>query len=148
VLYGLSLPLSRNPLLVTSISPLFFAILFLIAIFVQGPAIYALTTIAIVGEYVLKASGILIIKWTELRQSSPTISRANTRTSLGLSEKSVIIVDSEQQTDLEKARKKYRIPAINIEHHVERLNAFVTIVIGEMVANIFFRTALASGLNA
>lgn len=37
--------------------------------------------------------------------------------------------------------------AINIEHHVERLGAFVTIMLGEMVVNIFFTSTSASGLN-
>jgi low temperature requirement protein LtrA len=38
--------------------------------------------------------------------------------------------------------------AINIEHHVERLGAFVTIVLGEMVVNVLYKSANATGLNA
>jgi low temperature requirement protein LtrA len=38
--------------------------------------------------------------------------------------------------------------AINIEHHVERLGAFVTIVLGEMVVNVLFKSTNASGLDA
>jgi hypothetical protein len=37
--------------------------------------------------------------------------------------------------------------AVNIEHHVDRLGAFVTIVLGEMVVNVFYRSASATGLN-
>ncbi|KAJ7481610.1 hypothetical protein FB451DRAFT_1394255 [Mycena latifolia] len=45
------------------------------------------------------------------------------------------------------AREKYRFPAINIEHHVERLGAFVTVVLGEMVVSVFFKTSGTVGLN-
>ena len=38
--------------------------------------------------------------------------------------------------------------AVNIEHHVERLGAFVTIVLGEMVANVFYKSVNATGLNS
>lgn len=41
---------------------------------------------------------------------------------------------------------KFKI-AINIEHHVDRLGAFVTIVLGEMVANVFFKNNIAPGIN-
>ncbi|KLO15564.1 hypothetical protein SCHPADRAFT_888472 [Schizopora paradoxa] len=44
-------------------------------------------------------------------------------------------------------KKHVRIPAINIEHHVDRLGAFVTIVLGEMVANVFFKNSIAPGIN-
>ncbi|KAJ7164992.1 hypothetical protein C8R46DRAFT_997528 [Mycena filopes] len=44
-------------------------------------------------------------------------------------------------------RAKYRFPATNIEHHLERLQAFVTIVLGEMVVNVFFKTSGPVGLN-
>lgn len=56
-------------------------------------------------------------------------------------------VEGEFDGQIEKARKQYRFPAINIEHHVERLGAFVTIVLGEMVVNVFFHTSKATGLN-
>ncbi|KAJ7031647.1 hypothetical protein C8F04DRAFT_1262754 [Mycena alexandri] len=45
------------------------------------------------------------------------------------------------------AHEHWRFPAINIEHHVERLGAFVTIVLGEMVVSVFFKTSGAVGLN-
>jgi len=44
-------------------------------------------------------------------------------------------------------KRHIRIPAINIEHHVDRIGAFVTIVLGEMVANVFFKNSIAPGIN-
>ncbi|KAJ7135420.1 hypothetical protein C8R43DRAFT_1020947 [Mycena crocata] len=45
------------------------------------------------------------------------------------------------------AQERTRFPAINIEHHVDRLGAFVTVVLGEMVVNVFFATSGPVGLN-
>ncbi|KAJ7057067.1 hypothetical protein C8F01DRAFT_1153281 [Mycena amicta] len=45
------------------------------------------------------------------------------------------------------ARETLRLPAINIEHHVERLGAFVTVVLGEMVVSVFFASRTSVGLN-
>ncbi|KAJ6591104.1 hypothetical protein DFH09DRAFT_193521 [Mycena vulgaris] len=45
------------------------------------------------------------------------------------------------------AKETYRFPAINIEHHVERLGAFVIVVLGEMVVSVFFTTSGTIGLN-
>lgn len=42
---------------------------------------------------------------------------------------------------------KLRVPALNIEHYVDRLGAFVTIVLGEMVASILYKVNLSSGLS-
>jgi hypothetical protein len=148
IIYGFFLPLSQIPLLISSLGPLLFATLFLIAIFTRGIAFYTLTSIAILSEHVIRVLGVLLFKLLEKRRSSQMTTRTNTQTSLGLSDKSDLVVDGSQLTELERARKKYRIPAYNIEHHVERLGAFVTIVLGEMVVNIFFNASLASGLNA
>lgn len=41
----------------------------------------------------------------------------------------------------------WRIPAINIEHHVERLGAFVTIVLGEMVISLLYKSSKSGGIN-
>ncbi|KAJ7094011.1 hypothetical protein B0H15DRAFT_1020655 [Mycena belliarum] len=45
------------------------------------------------------------------------------------------------------AKENIRFPAINIEHHVERLGAFVTVCLGEMVVSVFFTTSGTVGLN-
>ncbi|CAK5273669.1 unnamed protein product [Mycena citricolor] len=46
------------------------------------------------------------------------------------------------------AKEDVRFPAINIEHLVERLGAFVTIVLGEIVVSVFFASSAAAGINA
>ncbi|KAJ7628558.1 hypothetical protein FB45DRAFT_794405 [Roridomyces roridus] len=45
------------------------------------------------------------------------------------------------------SREDYRIPAINIEHLVERLGAFVTIMLGEIVVSVFFVATSPAGLG-
>jgi hypothetical protein len=100
------------------------AVLIFIAIFVQeGSAIYTLTSIAIASEYALKVVGVIFSKWAGIRLTS----RVST---LEVSDKGDIIVDGSQMTSTEKVTKLYRFPAINIEHHVERLGAFITINLG------------------
>jgi hypothetical protein len=109
----------------------------------------------------------VLIKWFEQRLHSRAQTFTGTENTFTSSEKSDVIVDGSHHTELELARRRYRIPAVNIEHHVERLGAFVrsicrtvltthftntfqtkvTIILGEMVVNVFFSTDLASGLN-
>jgi hypothetical protein len=114
---------------------------------------------AIIGEYALKFVGVFLLKAVEHKKArSLASSRTDTMT---FSEKSsggdtpdkiadgglVGRVEGEFGGQIAKARKQYRLPAINIEHHVERLGAFVTIVLGEMVVNVFYHTSRATGLN-
>ncbi|TDL27722.1 hypothetical protein BD410DRAFT_835037 [Rickenella mellea] len=48
---------------------------------------------------------------------------------------------------IQEARSTQRVPAINIEHHVERQGAFVTIVLGEIIVNLFTKNSLAVGFD-
>ena len=99
----------------------------LIVIFVhEGSAIYILPAIAVAGEYGLKVVGVLFTKWAEQRR----MSRVSTQTSLEVSDRGDIIMDGSKMTTTEQVRKLYRFPAINIEHHVDRMGAFITINLG------------------
>jgi hypothetical protein len=154
-LYGLWLPASRIPLMTQSVNSLFVILLFLIALFTPIVATLTLSSVAIIGEYALKVVGILLLRMIERHRD-----RMRSRTSTMTTMTSRTIVDEQgvnndlenggksfEEIQLERARKNFKFPAINIEHHVDRLGAFVTIVLGEMVVNIFFHTSLASGLN-
>jgi hypothetical protein len=101
---------------------------FSIAIVVRGPAFYGLITAAIVGEYVCKVVAVVLMKWFERRRYRQGQTHSSTGSTFSSSDNSDVVVDGSQQTELELARRKYRIPAVNIEHHVERLGAFVCFI--------------------
>jgi hypothetical protein len=151
--------MSRVPLFSQSLNSFFVGLLFFIAAFLPPLGIYIVTSLGIISEYALKVVGVVLLKVVEHKKArSLALSRTNT---MSFSEKSsavdtpdktvgdglVGMVEGEFGGQIEKARKQYRFPAINIEHHVERLGAFVTIVLGEMVVNVFYHTSRATGLN-
>jgi hypothetical protein len=155
--YGYWLPMSRVPLFSQSLNSFSVGLLFFIAAFLPPLGLYILISIAIIGEYAMKVVGILLLKAVEQQKArSLSASRTNTMTfseeSSGTTPRKVEnglveIVEGEFNGQIKKARKQYRFPAINIEHHVERLGAFVTIVLGEMVVNVLYHTSKATGLD-
>ncbi|KAJ7031649.1 bacterial low temperature requirement A protein-domain-containing protein [Mycena alexandri] len=106
------------------------AILFLIAIFTSLHVAIALVVIAVIQDHLLGLVGMLLYKTMEI-----------------LGKKRLLWIWDQSRLKHAAAKTKYRFPATNIEHHVERLQAFVTIVLGEMVVNVFFKTSGPVGLN-
>jgi len=39
-------------------------------------------------------------------------------------------------------------PAVNIEHHVDRMNAFITLVFGHLILSVLYQSTSHFGLNA
>jgi hypothetical protein len=137
--------------MVQSFNSLLVAIPFFVSIFTPIVATYALCSTAIISEYVARAMGVLLLRKIEqnrkrMRSRSSTLTTTTTRTTVDAGELENGLGNF-LEISFEKARKEYKYPAVNIEHHVDRLGAFVTIVLGEMVVNIFFHTNLASGLS-
>jgi hypothetical protein len=40
------------------------------------------------------------------------------------------------------------IEAVNIEHHVDRMNAFITLVFGHIILSVLYQSSVHMGLNA
>jgi hypothetical protein len=153
-LYGFFIPHARLAIWVASANSALMCLLFFIAIFLplkSLPALYTLVVLALVMEQFLKLGGVVNLKINQIilkrRQKAST---ARSSDSNGDQEK-----DSENSaTDIEGGfstafvRALPRAPVYNIEHHVDRLGAFVTIVLGEMVANVFYTSTIATGVNA
>jgi len=151
--------MSRTPLFAQSLSSFGIGLLFFISAFLPPLGMYIVISIAIAGEYIFKIVGVLLFKMVELKKAQ-SLAASRTAT-MSLSEKLtggntpdkelerglVGRVEEEFDGRIEKARREYKFPAINIEHHVDRLGAFVTIVLGEMVVSVFYHTSRASGLN-
>ncbi|KAJ7757018.1 hypothetical protein B0H16DRAFT_1721483 [Mycena metata] len=141
LIYGLFLPLSRKPLFISVLNAVVSAILFLIAIFTSLHVAIALVVIASHPRPSIEAYGpvaeILGKKYAKRR-----LRKAQPQSSSSWSPDDFLLL-----INYTAAKAKYRFPATNIEHHVERLQAFVTIVLGEMVVNIFFKTSGPVGLN-
>ncbi|KAJ7846352.1 hypothetical protein B0H14DRAFT_2772436 [Mycena olivaceomarginata] len=181
LVYALFLPLSRKPLLVSTLNAIPTTILFFVGIFTSLHVTIALVAVGIALDYLLRVIGLLLYKTMEIlgrkyerkrqlhnRQHSCPWSLADedkTPEEKGMADdhgsfapnrtvnSSMTAVNEEAPLGGIKicqrtaAKEEYRIPAINIEHHVERLGAFVTLVLGEMVVNVFFKSSTSVGLN-
>ncbi|KAJ7216594.1 hypothetical protein GGX14DRAFT_696352 [Mycena pura] len=170
LVYSAFLPLSRRPLMIRAINPAVLAILFFVAIFTPLHVTIALVAIGIVMDLFLRVLGVLLLKTVEILGKKYDMRRRLCHSISPGAEKSIIAdqatfegirtvnssttaVDEEAPLgDLRicqsmAAREQIRWPAINIEHHIERLGAFVTVVLGEMVVNVFFATSGPAGLS-
>ncbi|KAF8208298.1 hypothetical protein K438DRAFT_2013078 [Mycena galopus ATCC 62051] len=93
------------------------------------------------------------LKTPEVEKSMPDDRERFAAPSLGTANSSMTAVNEEAPLEAIKmcrrtaAQEQARFPAINIEHHVDRLGAFVTVVLGEMVVSVFFKASSAVGLN-
>ncbi|KAF7979022.1 hypothetical protein HWV62_43999 [Athelia sp. TMB] len=174
LIYGIFLPLSRKPLLISSAASIVTAILFLVAMFTPLHGTISLVAAGVIADYLLRILGVMIFKTLEVLGRRRAKAQKNSTSKIckgfmgkgGRDEDDRSYFERTHTADSsttavnepcplrsngmfsEALRKEYRIPAINIEHHVERLGAFVTIVLGEMVANIFFKASNASGLDS
>ncbi|KAJ6481683.1 hypothetical protein C8R45DRAFT_1002690 [Mycena sanguinolenta] len=179
LVYGLFLPLSRKPLLVSTLNAIPTAILFFVGIFTSLHVTIALVVVGIALDHFLRVVGVLFYKTMQiLGRKYERKRRENSRHnscagSLGDEPKtpgiersmsderghrtvnsSTTAVNEEPPVEAIRmlcqhtaAKEEYRIPAVNIEHHVERLGAFVTVVLGEMVVNVFLKSSSPVGLN-
>ncbi|KAJ6612797.1 hypothetical protein B0H10DRAFT_1806889, partial [Mycena sp. CBHHK59/15] len=156
LVYGLFLPMSRQPLFVNSIGSVVLTVLFFIAIFTPLHGTITIVAVGIVLDHALRILGILLYKTVEIlgkkydkAKNSCPWSATDPAESPGLEKTEgergpldgVRTVNS-SMTAADVAA------AINIEHHVERLGAFVTICLGEMVISVFFTSPTPVGLNA
>ncbi|KAJ7747949.1 hypothetical protein DFH07DRAFT_574338 [Mycena maculata] len=198
LVYALFLPLSRNPLLISTFNPVVSTIIFFVAIYTSLRVTIALVATGIALDYLLKVVGVLLLKtmevlgkkvekklrqkqmskekqmkhgyypWTSAADETPAVAptaedpiltpgmEKDSRGPFGGAQtvnSSMTAVNETAPLGNIKvfqdaaAKGHYRFPAINIEHHVERLGAFVTIVLGEMVVGVFFAAAGPVGLN-
>ncbi|KAJ6588444.1 hypothetical protein B0H19DRAFT_1099342 [Mycena capillaripes] len=183
LVYSIFLPLSRGPLIFSTLNAIPTAILFLVGMFTSLHVTIALVSIGIVLEHVLRVVGVLLYKTMEIlgkkyerrrrqhykQHSCPWTLEDDLNTpgvekdapdergpfayATGTVNSSMTAVNEEAPLGAIKvcqrtaARENMRLPAINIEHHVERLGAFVTIVLGEMVVSVFFTSSGRVGLN-
>ncbi|KAF7343484.1 hypothetical protein MVEN_01781300 [Mycena venus] len=178
LVYALFLPLSRKPLIVSTLNSIPTAILFFIAIFTSLHVTIALVVVGLLLDYLLRVIGVLLYKTMEVlgrkyerkrqlhnRQNSCPWSLDDEQSTPGLEKSltddqgfttvnsSMTAVNEEAPLGAIKicqrtaAREEYRVPAINIEHHVERLGAFITVILGEMVVGVFFKASSPVGLN-
>ncbi|KAJ7248625.1 hypothetical protein B0H12DRAFT_1123492 [Mycena haematopus] len=183
LVYALFLPLSRKPLLVSTLNAIPTAILFFVGIFTSLHVTIALVVVGVALDHFLRVVGVLFYKTMQIlgrkyerkrqelsRQNSclwsPTDEPKTQEVERSMSDErghigadrtvnsSTTAVNEEPPLEAitiicqrTAAEEQYRIPAINIEHHVERLGAFVTVVLGEMVVNVFFKSSSPVGLN-
>jgi hypothetical protein len=156
--------MSHIPLLAQSLNSFIVGLLFFIGAFLPPLGMYIIVSIAIISEYGLKMLGVLFLKLVELKKArslaasrTTTISSSDKLSGRGDSDSDtpdqelkgglVGRVEGEFGDQIKQARKEYRFPAINIEHHVDRLGSFVTIALGEMVVNVFYHASTTPGLN-
>ncbi|KAJ7177934.1 hypothetical protein C8R46DRAFT_1346213 [Mycena filopes] len=170
LIYAVFLPLSRRPLIVSTCNALILAIIFTIAIFTSLHVTIALVALTIVLDHALRVFGVLLYKTMEiLGRRYEKRRRLHSRQNSGpwtlevddgekneqpiSANSSVTAVNEDaplggfKMCQRTAAHRELRFPAINIEHHVERLGAFVTIVLGEMVVSVFFKASGTVGLN-
>ncbi|KAJ7704288.1 hypothetical protein B0H17DRAFT_1039152 [Mycena rosella] len=190
VIYALFLPMSRRPLLVSTLNSLVLTLIFFIAIFTSLHVAIGLVALGILTDHVLRIAGVLLFKTMEglgkkyerrrQRHYRQKLARQNSRP-WSPADDAVMTPGVEKRTpeaelsgpfegirtgnssstaineeaplgDLKvcqdaAAHESYRFPATNIEHHVERLGAFVIVVLGEMVVSVFFNASGTVGLN-
>ncbi|KAJ7507266.1 hypothetical protein B0H11DRAFT_2219094 [Mycena galericulata] len=174
LVYAAFLPLSRRPLIVGVLNPLVSTVIFFVAIFTSLHVTIALVATGIALDHLLRIIGVVLFKtmeilgkkyekrrqkhkrnnpspWTLANDSmaSPGVEKTLTTASsstTALNEEVAPLGNIKLFQDV-AAREEMRFPAINIEHHVERLGAFVTIVLGEIVVSVFFATPGPVGLN-
>jgi hypothetical protein len=149
LIYGMFIPEARFAIWAQSANSAIMCLLFFVAIFLplrSLPALYTLVVLGICLEWVLKLAGALHFKFREFRRKRR---KASTTDPTGGNENinGNIVEDEKNKPPETSARIFRRLPVYNIEHHNERLGAFVTIVLGEMVANVFYRSTFASGVN-
>ncbi|KAJ7130167.1 hypothetical protein C8R44DRAFT_978325 [Mycena epipterygia] len=176
LVYALFLPMSRQPIFISTINPVVSAVLFFVAMFTSLHVTIVLVTIGITTEHVLRIVGVLLFKTMEIlgkkyekrRQNrnrrnppwSPTAEHTETPEAEkgpfeGFRTQNSSMTAVDEQAPLENikvcrktaAKTTYRFPAINLEHHIDRLGAFVTLVLGEMVVSVFFVTSGSVGLD-
>ncbi|KAJ6511361.1 hypothetical protein C8R47DRAFT_1296231 [Mycena vitilis] len=172
LIYSLFLPLSRAPLILSTLNAIPTTILFLVAMFTPLHVTIALVSIGIALDYFLRVIGVLLFKTMEglgkkyerrRRQhekrnscpwkleddiNTPDVEKP-TADEQGAFEDRTVTVNSSMTALNEEAplgaikvcqrsaaRENLRVPAINIEHHVERLGACV-----------FFTSSGRVGLN-
>lgn len=153
VLYGLCIPRARFAIWAQSANSGLMCLLFFIAIFLPTrsmPGLYTLVVLAICLEILLKLAGVLNMKLNEIFRRRREKRRDGLIDNGSDSEKENEHMPPEEKRDLSTGwiKASPRVPVYNIEHHNERLGAFVTIVLGEMVANVFYKSTFATGVNA
>lgn len=148
--YGLFIPKARLAIWASSANSALMCLLFFVAIFLplkSLPAVYTFVVLGIVLEIFLKLAGVLNLKAKEYVKSKKQGNNGNEVDDHQV-EKEQDVVSNDEQIGIPSSKRFQRVPAYNIEHHNERLGAFVTIVLGEMVANVFYKSTFASGVNA
>ncbi|GAA98244.1 uncharacterized protein L969DRAFT_342986 [Mixia osmundae IAM 14324] len=154
--YAKYLPLSRRAMMINSLVTLFLLVSYLVAIWLPITGIYALVIVAILGEYALKISALMILRFISTLTSrrrkakdAEAVPQDNTQNSSSASpheEKLEGYVTPVKMLTASTTLQRY--PAVAIEHHIERLACFTIIVLGELVVNILFRTESPPGLNS
>ncbi|KAF7329842.1 hypothetical protein MKEN_00247600 [Mycena kentingensis (nom. inval.)] len=177
LVYAAFLPFSRRPLIYAALNPAFMAVVFLIALFTSLKATIILVVVGIIGgDVALQFLSVVLYKTFEalgrkydrirerrMEQQVINPQRADTDDhdnpdvleGLQTTNSSTTAVDEQPPMAMGDvkmcrklaARRTLRYPAVNIEHHVERMGAFVTIVLGEMVVAVFIAAGGAIGLN-
>nr|GAT45965.1 predicted protein [Mycena chlorophos] len=167
LVYAVFLPYSRRPLLWAMFNPLVMALLFFIGIFTPIHVTIVLAVVAIFGDFSFRFFGMVLFKTFEalgkryerIRSQrlgvSADLEDPDALEGLRSMNSSTTAVDEQPPMSMGDikmcrklaARRSIRMPATNIEHLIERLGAFVTIVLGEMVVGVFFASSNAVGLN-
>ncbi|KAF7292874.1 hypothetical protein MIND_01186400 [Mycena indigotica] len=177
LIYSAFLPLSRRPLIAAAFNPLLMALILFIGIFTPLRATITLAAVGIFADFTVRFFGIVLYKTFEvlgkryerirkeklgLSESSPDpdsgtaafedpvlldVFRTMNNSTTAVDEQPPMSMGDIKMCRELAAREALRIPAINIEHQIERLGAFVTVVLGEMVMSVFFSSSGHVGLN-
>ncbi|KAG8701445.1 hypothetical protein FRC09_005368 [Ceratobasidium sp. 395] len=136
VWYAIALPLFRSYFCLQAVYQLLNALIYFPILFIRGRpgAIAALATLGIITDYFPR-----YLSWIPMRIAHNLVSeKHNPHNNLELSNLGTKLTDRAGTPETDWRNISWYIPATNVEHFVERMAAFVVIVLGEIVLSVVY----------